>query len=324
MEMRSQQIVLRVLADPELRPAAVQLIPVGDDAEALAALLSRPELTDLAAAFPCVVASEDAERLAAAAAAGCRVLAEGALVVGNDLPPAKSLPAGASYLVCDGELLPVAGAGKTGSRTLALRLAQLVASDAETREIEEVFRLEPTLAYHLLRLVNSPGVGVGRQINSFAQAILILGRKQLRRWLNLLLFSAKDDPRAPMLLARASLRARSVELLARAAGLDRDAQESAFMIGMFSLLGAVFGMPLAQVLQPLKLDAAVMAALLRREGDLGAFLAAVEAGERGDAVAVGAGLAALVPPTLDFDLLRIEACRWMLSLIQEMPGGGNE
>lgn len=330
MGMRSQQIVLRLLADDELLPAALQLLPIGDDPARLESLLAGPEMAALAASFPCVIDAADATRLsaaqlAAANATGCRVLAAGAILVAEIVP--ADLPAtGAQYLALAGDPPPVAKAatGKTGSRALALRLAQLVASDADTREIEEVFRLEPTLAYHLLRLVNSPGVGVGRQITSFAQAILILGRKQLRRWLNLLLFSAKDDPRAPMLLARATLRARSIELLAKEAGLDRDAQESAFMVGMFSLLGVMFGMPLAQVLEPLKLDRELVAALLRREGELGTYLAAVEAAEQGGAAAEQAELAALLPATLDFDRLRLDACRWMLSLILAGPERGDE
>ena len=320
----SQRVVLRLLADAGLRPVALQLIPQAIDDDGLTALFEHPALAGLAAAIPCVLAAEDAERLSAAArmaaqSAGCRVVAA-ATILAPEAPLASPPPAGIAYLAGDAclQLPPRAVADKTGSRTLALRLAQLVACDADTREIEEVFRLEPTLSYHLLRLVNSPGVGAGRHITSFAQAILILGRNQLRRWLNLLLFAArKDDPRAPMLMARATARARSLELLAKAAGHDRDGQERAFMTGMFSLLGVMFGMPLADVLQPLRLDEALLAALLRREGELGDLLAAVEAGERGDVPALQARLVAPIAGALDFDLLQFEAHRWMLDLLRE-------
>lgn len=322
MSALSQQLVMRLLADASLRPAALQLIPVAAD-EPLADLFAQPAMAELAAAFPCVIAAEDGPRLSPAAvqaaqAAGCDFLPAGAILVAETLP-AGPLPAGVRYLAGDAFLLlPArATADKTGSRALALRLAQLVAVDAETREIEEVFRLEPTLSYHLLRLVNSPGVGVGRHITSFAQAILILGRNQLRRWLNLLLFAArKDDPRAPMLMARATVRARTLELLAREAGYDREGQERAFMAGMFSLLGMMFGMPLVEVLQPLRLDPALLAALLRREGELGDLIAAVEACEQGDAAQLRARLATLIPAPLDLDRLRLDAYRWMLELIR--------
>ncbi len=128
-------------------------------------------------------------------------------------------------------------ANQAASRAIALQLVQLVAADADSRDIEAVFRRDPTLSYHLLRLVNSLGVGAGRQITSFSQAIVILGRLQLRRWLNLMLFAARGgDQRSGMLLALVAMRARAMELLARAAGLDKSHQEQAFMVGMFSLL----------------------------------------------------------------------------------------
>lgn len=310
MGMHRQLIVLRLLADAAGRPAAIHVAPAGP-AGLPEDLLSSPEMAGLSEALPCVVDAGDAPQ---AVPACCRILPPDAILAVASLPP--SLPPGVLYLVFDGETPASGSTGKTGSRAQALRLAQLVATDADTREIEEVFRVEPTLAYHLLRLVNSPGVSAGRHITSFAQAILILGRKQLRRWLNLLLFSAaKDDPRAPMLLARASFRARSAELLAKEAGYDRDGQESAFMVGMFSLLGVMFGMPLAEVIAPLRLDPAISAALLRREGELGALLSVVEAAEAGDPAAVAAHLDTLLPAAVDFDRLRIEACRWMLELL---------
>src|SRR5450830_362431 len=114
---------------------------------------------------------------------------------------------------------------QAASRALALQLVQLVSADADTHEIEALLRQDPTLSYHLLRLVNSLGMGTGRRVTSFSQAILILGRSQLRRWLNLMLFAARaDDPRAPMLLARVAVRAQTMELLAKAGGLNKSTQ----------------------------------------------------------------------------------------------------
>ncbi|MEO8409938.1 MAG: HDOD domain-containing protein, partial [Propionivibrio sp.] len=235
-----------------------------------------------------------------------------------------ALPAAAEWLAGEWYLAGPArpektSAARTGARTLALKLLQKVAEDADTREIEAIFRQEPVLAYHLLRLVNSLSVGVGRTISSFSQAILILGRQQLKRWLNLMLFAAnRDDPRAPMLLARVAVRARSMELLARTSGFDRAMQEYAFMTGMFSLLGCLFGMPLSEVLQPLKLHVSLTDALLHRQGRLGLLLNIVERTEYAGA-AEKAGLdEQLVRLGLGIDdhiLIAIDAYQWMLAVI---------
>ena len=327
MSSSSLRLSLHLLADARHKLVALQVSPVG------AVTADDPPYADLAgvcAIFPCLVAAADAARLPPALlesmiAAGCKVAAEGAMGVFEkaDAPPQ---PPKATYLGGDWYLRPQGkpGASQTSSRTLALKLAQLIASDAETHVIEDVFRIEPTLAYNLMRLVNSPGIGSGRRIDNFAQAIMMLGRRQLRRWLNLILFSSqKGDPRSAMLLAHVAVRARMLEQLAREVGYDKETQDRAFMVGMFSLLGVMFGMPLAEVLQPLKLDPELNAALLGREGEMGHLLTAVEAIEQGDPAQALALLDALLPAVIDLDPLLIDAHVWMLALIRESGEGAH-
>ncbi|MDB5961266.1 MAG: hypothetical protein JWP59_2560, partial [Massilia sp.] len=194
----------------------------------------------------------------------------------------------------------------------------LVAADADTHEIEALLRRDPTLSYNLLRLVNSLGVGGGRRITSFSQALLLLGRQQLRRWLNLMLFAARQgDVRSNMLLARVAMRARALELLAKARGLDKNSQEQAFMAGMFSLLGVLFGLPLAEVLAPLALGEAVHAALLRREGELGMLLTLYEAAEKGDLDGAAVQVDGLQIARTDFNEAMIAAAGWMQGAVRE-------
>ncbi|MTW13969.1 HDOD domain-containing protein [Pseudoduganella eburnea] len=212
---------------------------------------------------------------------------------------------------------------QAASRATALQLVQLVVNDAATHEIEDILRRDPTLSYQLLKLVNSLAMGAGRKVTSFSQAILILGRQQLRRWLNLMLFAARsDDVRSPMLLARVAVRARTMELLARETGLGKQVQEQAFMAGMFSLLGVLFGVPLGELLAPLNLGDATQRALLAKSGELGELLALVEAAEHSDLVAVAMGLEALQLPALEFNRMVVAANLWMLEMTSEMSGHG--
>lgn len=314
-------MIVRILSDRKLQPAALQLVP-GDNVVRIDQFCAQPLLVEIAQRFVCVLEEGDAARLSPAQlqsiqSIGCEIVPAGVILPTEAFPDA-ALPKAVRYLAGDWYFHPLLkpSADRAASRTLALKLVQLVACDADTREIEEIFRREPTLSYHLLRLVNSPGVGAGRVVTSFAQAILILGRSQLRRWLNLLLFaSRKDDPRAPMLMARAAVRGRLLEMMARESGLDGAGRERAFMVGMFSLLGCMFGMSLAELLPPLKLDDSITAALLRREGEIGQMLAALEAAEAGDSPT----LEALLSSGCDFDQLALEANLWMLDLILTGP-----
>lgn len=311
-----------VLADRNGKPAGVlfQAGP-GDEAE-LAGLFDSESLRGLAAETPALFPEGDPAS-AALDAAGLRALPPFALHVAKDQLNPAALPPAVQWVAGDWCLAPPPKAlgPQAASRALALQLVQLVANDADTHEIEALLRQDPTLSYHLLRLVNSLGMGMSRRVTSFSQAILILGRAQLRRWLNLMLFAARQgDQRSGMLLARVAVRARGIELLAKAAGMDRTTQDQGFMTGMFSLLGVLFGMPLAEVLAPLAIGEAVQQALLERSGELGALLDVMEQAERGDFDKVAARLAELQIGAADFNLAMTEATRWMLGTVRESQG----
>jgi EAL and modified HD-GYP domain-containing signal transduction protein len=178
----------------------------------------------------------------------------------------------------------------TTRRRLMTMLA-LLARDADSRELEAQLKQDPGLSYHLLKLVNSAAFSVGIQITSFGQAISRIGRRQLQRWLQLLLY-ARQHPDGPsnLLLPVAARRAALLEALCKRDGGDRDEQDLAFMTGVFSLLDRLFHMPMAQLLRDLNLPEEVEAALLAREGQLGQRLRLCEAPGPGSALLEAAGV----------------------------------
>ena len=165
------------------------------------------------------------------------------------------------------------------SRRRLLALLGLLARDADVQELEVPLKQDPALAYHLLKLVNSAAFGFTATITSFNQAITLLGRRQLQRWLQLLLYARQqDDGKLNALLPLAAVRAAQMESLCQLRGGDRAAQDLAFMTGVFSLLDILLGMDMADIIATLNLDPAVSAALLGRSGELGAMLALAESG----------------------------------------------
>ena len=189
--------------------------------------------------------------------------------------------AGFDWFSGDYPLLPCADGVEEGpSRRRLLALLALLARDADSRELEQLLKQDTVLSYHLLKLVNSAAFAVSTQITSFAQAIALLGRRQMQRWLQLLLYARveAEGPRNP-LLPLAALRAAQLEMLCKTDGGERDEQDLAFMTGAFSLLEPLLGMHMAQIVDDLRLPQYVEDALLRREGLLGARLRLVEAGQ---------------------------------------------
>ncbi|WP_426075036.1 EAL and HDOD domain-containing protein [Janthinobacterium sp. DSP2-3-3] len=163
------------------------------------------------------------------------------------------------------------------SRKRLLALLGLLARDADAHELEVPLKQDPSLSYHLLKLVNSAAFGFTAPITSFSQAITLLGRRQLQRWLQLLLYARQqDDGKIHALLPLAAVRAAQMEALCQLRGGDRDAQDLAFMAGVFSLLDVLLGMPMPDIIATLNLAPEVSAALLERNGELGTLLALVE------------------------------------------------
>lgn len=172
------------------------------------------------------------------------------------------------------------------SKATLTGLLALISQDADTPALEKMLRTEPRLSFDLLRLVNSASMGLSTRISTFSHALTILGRSQLQRWLQLLLFTHRkpDNSDPSILMQRAATRGRLMELLAKAENpaATLEFQEQAFMVGVFSLLDILMGDPLENILRTLHLTDNIEAALLRKEGRLGEMLKLVEHAENFD------------------------------------------
>ena len=198
------------------------------------------------------------------------------------------------------------------SQVALIQMLGLVMRDAETPQIEQVFKQHPNLTYNLIRLVNSVALGAQRSIASVSQALMVLGRKQLQRWLQLLLFTLQSGSAYPSpLLVLAATRGKMMELLAIKQRRNADYCDEAFMAGILSLIETIIAKPLAEIVGELNLNEHLAAALLRREGELGTLLQLVESVEQPD---LGHTLALLAQAgTLslsDLTAAEIEAMTW--------------
>jgi EAL and modified HD-GYP domain-containing signal transduction protein len=260
--------------------------------------------------------------LSAATASRLRELPGPHMAVGVDTYQRfqQCIEAGFDWLAGDYPLHPSGkgiARGDSPGQTLLLKLLGLIVRDADNREIESVLKQDAQLAYQLLRLVNSAALARETRITSFNQAIALLGRRQLQRWLQLLLYAQSVKGAASPLLPRAAFRARLMESLCEFRGGDRDEQDRAFMTGMFSLLDVLFGRPLTELLEPLNLADDINEALLARGGPLGPLMAVVALSKRGPAPALHSWLSEANLSSLQLAMAQIEASRWTLQIIRD-------
>ena len=188
----------------------------------------------------------------------------------------------------------IVGKKLTPAQTVLLRLLGLIMEDADTSAIEQAFKLEPGLTLNLLRLTNSVSSGLSTRITSLRHAITLLGRRQLMRWLQLLIYtSPQRDAAGNPLFALAATRGRMMELLAeKVRPGQRDFAEQAFMVGIMSLVPALLGVSMDDILGQLPVTPRVREALLDRQGPFGALLELATAGESADDTPPGDALLA--------------------------------
>jgi c-di-GMP-related signal transduction protein len=208
-----------------------------------------------------------------------------------------------------------------------IHLIGMVTNEAEAVEIETVFKRNPGLTFNLLRLTNTAASGSHKKITSVRHAILELGRRQLQRWLQMLLFANDKDAIFPNpLLQLAATRGKFMELLARQ--IDRNNKEledQAYMVGIMSLMDTLLSMPLAEIISPLNAPPSVRNALLSHSGQLGKLLQLIELLEKNDMETAISMLEELAPLDVSqVNTAQFEALAWANSIGQKKIGSSLE
>ena len=162
-----------------------------------------------------------------------------------------------------------------------LQLFNLVRTQADIDDIEALLKRDAMLGFNLMRLINSAGFGLAQEVTSFRHAVMLIGMKRLMRWTALLLTASRSSEAAAVVCTTAVVRGRMMELLG-AGTLSTEECESAFVVGLFSLLDDMLAVPMADALQLLTLPAAITDAIQNGAGVLGRMLALTQAAESYD------------------------------------------
>lgn len=203
-----------------------------------------------------------------------------------------------------------------------IHVISLLNRDAELAEIEQAFKGEAALTMKLLCLTNSVGIGLRVRISSVRQAINVIGRRHIQRWLQLLLFThdgARDIQTNP-LMQLAALKGNFMErLAARCFPQHSGLPDQAFLAGLMSLMPTVLGMPMEEILEQLAIAPPLRQALLMRGGELGILLDLTDCYDNDDPAGVDSVLAT-IGHRIGREVLNqclVESIAWAQSLTTE-------
>lgn len=169
------------------------------------------------------------------------------------------------------------GAAAPGLQAIVALIHQ-VDTEEPVERLEATLKRDPTLAYKLLRFINSPAFGLRVEIGSFRHAIMLLGYQRLKRWLTLLLATASKDVNLKPVMFAAVRRGLLMEELVRGTG-DEEMRNEMFICGVFSLLDRMLQQPFAQLLEGIPVPERVRQALAENSGPYQPYIELVQAVE---------------------------------------------
>ena len=145
--------------------------------------------------------------------------------------------------------------------------------------LEAVMKNDPTMAFKLMRYINSPAFGLSVEVTTFRHAIMLLGYQRLKRWLALLLAAGSRDASMKPVIYAAVRRGLLMEELGRDSGADDERRGELFVCGVFSLLDRLMHQPFDELLKSIPVSDAVRDALMHGRGPHQPYLALVQAVE---------------------------------------------
>ena len=178
----------------------------------------------------------------------------------------------------------IASSARTGKpvvqpdQQVIVELIRRVDNEDPIEKLENTLKRDPSLAFKLLRYINSPAFGLRVEISSFRHAIMLLGYQRLKRWLALLLATASKDVNLRPVMFAAVRRGLLMEELVAGSG-DDEMRNEVFICGVFSLLDRMFGEPFDKLLSSIPVPERVYQALVKNTGPYQPYLAMVRAAE---------------------------------------------
>jgi c-di-GMP-related signal transduction protein len=167
------------------------------------------------------------------------------------------------YFFCRPEI--VIGREVPASRLHYIRLLEMVSRrEMDMRELEKMLKQEASICYRLLRYLNSPLFGFPLEIKSIRHAIAVLGEREMRRWIRLVVTVGAAEQKCSELVLMGLARARFCELLSNQLQSNTDL----FLLGLLSIMDAILEVSMEVLLEQLPVERETKRALLGQKSSL--------------------------------------------------------
>jgi EAL and modified HD-GYP domain-containing signal transduction protein len=144
----------------------------------------------------------------------------------------------------------------SSNQVLRLKLLQLIeGDDPDISSLAEAIQADATISFRLLAFLNSAVFAFSQKIKSIHQAIYLLGWSKIKNWLRVVLLTDMNQSKeAEELILLSAQRGMFLELVARDHDFWGFDPESLHLLGLFSLLDALIGQPMTEIVAHLPID----------------------------------------------------------------------
>ena len=160
-------------------------------------------------------------------------------------------------------------------------LQEIHRTDLDYGRMEEIIKHDVAFSYKLLRYVNSAHFGFRQKVTSVKHALVLLGKRQVEKWISLLILRELGRDRPEEIMVLSVMRAKFGEILVQKMNLPKLSTD-AFTMGMFSLLDCLLNRSMEDILKDLPIATEVKNALLGADNQLGNIYDLILSYERGE------------------------------------------
>lgn len=162
-----------------------------------------------------------------------------------------------------------------------LLMSKVNESELDFDELADIISRDLSLAYYLLKLVNSAAFSFRRKISSVKDAIVVLGEKEIRKWGILVALNGMGAGKPDEIVRLSLIRAKFNELISINTRYS-NRSDDLLLTGLFSLLDVVFNRPLLEILNEINANNEIKEALLNSTGELSNIYNIVLSYEKGE------------------------------------------
>ncbi|WP_026887638.1 EAL and HDOD domain-containing protein [Clostridium beijerinckii] len=158
------------------------------------------------------------------------------------------------------------------NKDTAMKILKLInKDDFDFSQLEELIIKDLGLSYKIIKLINSSAYCLKNEVRSIKYAIALLGRKEIIKWLYVVLLNDLKENNTDELIKVSLQRAKLCELICNMSEYKNKVY-SAYMVGLFSVMDAILNCSIEVILKELYIDDEIKEGLIEKDNLLNKIL----------------------------------------------------